>query len=149
MTTDREPFFCYQCLEAARETASYISGLDVNSLSVLQALAARYGDDLVGHRCDPDAETEIEEDVDCCCECSYGHIDVGPIEAVEAVSKTVICDECYEYTMEHMDAVGMSSEASSQLVVKVMAQRQGGDIPDHSCEAEDDEDVECRCGCRR
>ena len=33
--------------------------------------------------------------------------------------------------------------------VVLLARASGGDIFEHDCEAEDDEDVECDCGCRR
>ena len=146
MANAHELIVCILCMGAAEDTARHVEGL-VDSTDVLRVFAARYGDHFVCHRC---SEDELDDDdIDCCCACESVTGGVDPIEAVESVLETDLCDECYEYTMEYMDANGMSSEASSKLVVKVMAQRHGGDIPDHSCEAEDDEDVKCRCGCRR
>ena len=151
MTSAGEPFLCFNCTEAAEDTARYIARLG-DSPSVLRAFAASYGDYLVGHSCDPDTDRdsdEDEEELDCCCACERVTDSGDPIEAVEVVLNTVLCSECYEYTMEYMDDIGMTSEASSQLVVRFMAQRHGGDIEEHACAAEDDEDVECHCGCLR
>lgn len=152
MTSAGEPFLCYQCTEAAEDTAKYIERLG-DAPNALLAFAARYGGHFVGHSCDPDSDRddrdEEEEEVACCCACENVTDDVGAIEAVEAILNAAVCDECYEYIMEYMDTIGMTSEANSQLVVKVMAQRHGGNIEEHSCEAEDDDDVICHCGCLR
>lgn len=149
MTSAGEQFLCFHCTEAAEDTARYVKGLD-NSPNVLRAFAARYGGYLVGHYCDPDSDDDDEdEEVDCCCACESVTSGVGPIEAVEAILNTVICDACYEYIMEYMDEVGMTSEARSKLIVTFMAQRHGGNIDEHECEAEDNEEAECHCGCLR
>ena len=154
MANASEQFLCFNCTEAAEDTAKYIERLG-DAPNTLLAFASRYGGDFVGHYCDPDSYGDDRDDdddddgeVDCCCACLSSAGSVDPIEAVEAISNTIICSVCYEYVMEYMDAVGMTSEANSQLVVKVMAQRHGGDIDEHECEADDSEETECRCGCQ-
>ena len=62
-------------------------------------------------------------------------------------SGATICESCYDAVVEAAMTVGEDYEDPGRVVL--LARASGGDIFEHSCEAEDDEDVECDCGCRR
>ena len=61
-------------------------------------------------------------------------------------SENAICESCYDAVAEAAMSVGEDYDDPGR--VTSLARASGGDIFEHSCDAEDDEDIECYCGCR-
>ncbi len=58
-----------------------------------------------------------------------------------------VCEPCTEAVIEAAMMVG--EDYHDEERVAILARTSGGDIFPHECDAEDDEDVECHCGCQR
>ena len=64
-----------------------------------------------------------------------------------AMPERVVCESCTEAVMEAAMTVGEDYHDTEH--VAMLARTTGGDIFGHECAAEDDEDVDCNCGCQR
>ena len=62
-------------------------------------------------------------------------------------SGDAICESCHDAVVEAAMTVGEDYDDPERLAL--LARTSGGDIFEHSCDAEDDDDVECSCGCQR
>ena len=60
-------------------------------------------------------------------------------------SDVSICESCYDAVVDAAMSVGEDYDDPER--VALLARASGGDIFEHSCDAEDDEDIECDCGC--
>ena len=60
--------------------------------------------------------------------------------------ETSICESCYDAVVDAAMSVGEDYDDPER--VALLARASGGDIFEHSCDAEDDEDIECDCSCR-
>ncbi len=59
--------------------------------------------------------------------------------------KESVCESCTEAVIEAAMIVGEDYDDTER--VAILARTSGADIFDHECDAEDDEDVDCNCGC--
>ena len=58
-----------------------------------------------------------------------------------------ICESCYDAVVDAAMTVGEDYNDPERVVL--LARASGGDIFEHDCDAEDDEAIECICGCQR
>ena len=61
--------------------------------------------------------------------------------------KESVCETCLDAVTDAVMSLGLAPEDHEYMLK--LARASGGDIFDHWCEADDDEDVVCNCGCRR
>ena len=64
-----------------------------------------------------------------------------------AMPKGFVCESCTDAVIEAAITVGEDYHDAER--VAMLARTSGGDIFDHECDAEDEEEVECNCGCQR
>ena len=55
-----------------------------------------------------------------------------------------VCESCYDAVVEAAMTVGEDYDDPERV-----ARTLGGQIFDHFCEADEDDDIECNCGCQR
>ena len=64
-----------------------------------------------------------------------------------AADEGPVCESCVFAVTDALISIG--DTPSDDAYVAMMARASGGDIFDHECEADDDEEVDCHCGCQR
>ena len=60
----------------------------------------------------------------------------------------VICDLCRQAIMEELDNSGSEPGDMSSQELAELAADLGAEIPDHNCEATEDDSITCKCGCK-
>ena len=139
MATPKESV-CESCTDAVVASAK-VAGEDYENAEFVHMLALKFGARISDHICEEDED----EEVDCNCGCRVG---ILPWEESfgTVTTKGDVCDSCLETVYEAAMTVG--EQHDDILYTYMLARTTGGDIFDHECDAEDDEDVECHCGCQ-
>ena len=132
-------FVCGSCIDAVVASAK-VAGEDYENAEFVHMLALKFGASISEHFCEED------EEVDCYCGCRTG---ASPWDVSFGTVKTkgAVCEPCLEAVYEAATLVG--DQPDDLLYTQMLARTSGGDIFGHDCEAEDDEDVDCHCGCQR
>lgn len=131
---------CLPCLDAMVASAKE-SGEDYQDAERVYKWAYHFGDQISpgDHEC---AE-EDDEDVDCWCGCQ---VSGGGGSFNEFTTQGSVCESCIEAVQDCTMALGLASDGIMHTYM--YARTMGGDhLPDHWCEAEDDAELECHCGC--
>ena len=137
-----ERFVCESCIGAVVASAKSMAREDYENAEYVHMLALKFGARISDHLC----EEEEDEEVDCNCGCRVG---VLPWEDSfgTVTTKGDVCDSCLEAVYEAAMSVG--EQHDDLLYTYMLARTTGGNIFDHECAAEGDEEVDCHCGCRR
>ena len=137
-----ETSVCESCINAVVASAK-VAGEDYENAEYVHMLALKFGARISEHFC----EEEEDEEVDCNCRCLVG---ILPWEESfgTVTTKGDVCDSCLEAVYEAAMSVG--DQHDDLLYTYMLARTTGGDIFDHECSADDDDDeVDCHCGCQR
>ena len=135
-----EGFVCESCIDAVVASAK-VAGEDYENAEYVHMLALKFGARVSDHFC----EEEDDEEVDCNCGCRVG---ILPWEESfgTVTTKGDVCDSCLEAVYEAATSVG--EQHDDLLYTYMLARTTGGNIFDHECAAEDDDEVDCHCGCQ-
>ena len=136
-----EEFVCKSCIDAVVASAK-LAGEDFENAEFIHKAAVDFGARISDHSCEEDDDDEV----DCYCGCRFGIM--GWEESFGTVTtKGDVCDSCLEAVYEAAMSVG---EQHDDIMYTYMLARTSGDsIFDHECDAEDDEEMDCHCGCQR
>ena len=139
MATEKK-FVCESCINAVVASAK-VAGEDYENAEFVHMLALKFGARIADHSC----EEEEDEEVVCYCGCTVG---ILPWEESfgTVTTKGNVCDSCLEAVYEAAKSVGM--ECDDILYTYMLARTSGGNIFEHECEAEEDDEVDCHCGCQ-
>lgn len=141
-------FVCGSCIDAVVASAKR-AGEDYENAEFVHMLALKFGARIAEHFCEEDVEEdEVDEgqEIDCYCGCRIG-ASFWEESFGKFTTKGDVCDTCLESVYEA--SLTMGDQPDDLLYTYMLARTSGGDIFDHECEAEDDEDVYCHCGCQR
>ena len=135
-----EKFVCGSCIDSVVASAK-LAGEEYEDAKFIHTLALKFGARISDHFC----EEEEDEEVDCNCGCRVG---ILPWEESfgTVTTKGNVCDSCLESVYEASMSVG--EQHDDLLYTYMLARTTGGDIFDHECASEDDEEIDCRCGCQ-
>ena len=131
---------CESCINAAVASAK-AAGEDYENAEFVHMVAFEFGARISDHFCEEDENKEV----DCSCGCRVGILEWG--ESFGTITtQGDVCDPCLEAVYEAAMTVG--EQHDDILYTYMLARTSGGDIFDHECYADDDEDVDCNCGCQ-
>ena len=116
-------------------------GGGLRSAGYVHMLALKFGARISDHFCEEDED----EEVDCNCACRVGVLPRE--ESFGTVTKGDVCDFCLEAVYEAAMSVG--EQHDDLLYIYMLARTTGGNIFDHECAAEDEDEVDCHCCCQR
>ena len=136
-----EGIVCESCIDAVVASAK-VAGEDYENAEYVHMLALRFGARISAHFC----EEEEDEEMDCSCDCRVGVLP-GERPFGTITTKGDVCDYCLEAVNEAAMSVG--EQHDDLLYTYMLARTTGGDIFEHECAADDDEEVDCHCGCQR
>ena len=57
-----------------------------------------------------------------------------------------VCETCTDVVTEYAMTVGEDYHDAERM--EMLARISGGEVPEHSCDADGDDDVDCACGCQ-
>ena len=132
---------CESCIDAVVASAK-MAGEDYENAEFVHILALQFGARISDHFCDE----EEDEEVNCYCGCRFGS---SPWDKSfgTVTTKGDVCESCLEAVNEAAMLVGERHD--DLLYTYMLARTSGGDIFHHECAAEDDEEMDCHCGCQR